>query len=333
MKKTRTLLILTCTLFLGTARAQLVPTGEIPADTVVAIVDGKKLTAGEVRAAIANMPVEFTQLYRQNPQVAIQQMYVMNHLAAEAEKAKLGEESPLKEQLALLRANVLASSMLSWEHNHFQVSSEMIQEYYDKNKAKYLQSKIKVILIGFKPPAMGTATSIEDVAKAAAAAAAGKVQRSEAEAKALAEDIVKQIRGGLDFAKLVTQYSEDAASKATGGDFGVVSANSVYPDEIKNAVMAAKPGEVTNPIRQPSGFYVIRVEDRTGQSVDEARDAISAEIRQLHVNEWFAKIRERFLLKVENPQFFAQPVPGQPGPGQSGSGQPGAAPSPQAPPR
>jgi parvulin-like peptidyl-prolyl isomerase len=323
MRNSSILLVLGCTLHLATAHAQIIPTAEIPANSVVAIVDGKKLTAGEIRAAIVNMPVEFTQLYRQNPQVAIQQMYVMNHLAAEAEKAKLGEESPLKEQLALLRANVLASAMLSWEHNHFQVSDAMIREYYEKNKAKYQQSKIKVIFIGFKPPAVGTATSIEDVAKAAAAAAAGQVQRSEAEARALAEDIVKHIRGGADFAKLVAQHSEDSASKAAGGDFGTVSASSVYPDEIKNAVMATNPGDVTSPVRQPSGFYVIRVEDRTGQSVDDARDPISAEIRQAHVNEWFAQIRDRFVLKVENPQFFAQPVPAQPGP----------APGPPAPPR
>jgi peptidyl-prolyl cis-trans isomerase C len=326
MKKSSFLLLLACAPFLTPARAQILPTAEIPAGTVVATVDGKKLTAGEIRAAIANMPVEFTQLYRQNPQVAIQQMYVMNHLAAEAEKAKLGDESPLKEQLALLRANVLASTMLSWEHNHFQVPNEAIQEYYNKNKAKYQQSKIKVIFIGFKPPAVGTAASIEDVAKAAAEAAVGKVQRSEVEAKTLAEDIVKQIRGGADFAKLVAQYSEDLTSKAAGGDFGVVNAGSVYPDEIKNAVMASQPGDVTNPIRQPSGFYVIRVEDRTGQSVADAKDSISAELRQVHVNEWFTQIRDRYAVKVENPQFFTQPAPGQP----AGS-QPSPVPAPAAP--
>src|SRR6266478_4274255 len=112
------------------ASAQLMPTAEIPADAVVAKVDGKNLTAGEVRIALTNMPPEFGQLYKQNPQVAIQQMYVMRYLADEAEKAKLGEESPLKEQLALLRANVLASAMLSHEHNYFPVSDETIEQYY-----------------------------------------------------------------------------------------------------------------------------------------------------------------------------------------------------------
>ena len=77
-----------CALAAPVLSAQIMPTGEIPDGTVVAVVDGKNLTAGEVRAALANMPPEFSSIYQQNPQAAIQNMFVMNHLAAEAEKAK-----------------------------------------------------------------------------------------------------------------------------------------------------------------------------------------------------------------------------------------------------
>lgn len=293
--------------------AQIVPTAEIPASTVVAKVDGKNLTAGEVRTALANMPVEFGQLYRQNPQVAIQQMYVMRYLADEAEKAKLGEESPLKEQLALLRANVLASAMLTHEHNYFPVSKEAVQQYYERNKAKYQESKIKVIYIAFKPPLPGPGASLEDIARATAAAASGKTQRTEEEARKLAEDLVKQTRGGADFGKLVAQFSEDPTSKAAGGDFGTVNVSSAYSDDIKKAVMALQAGEVADPIRQPAGYYVIRVEDRTVQSLQAVSEPIRQELRQAHVNEWFAGIRERFALEVVNPQFFTQPKQGQPG--------------------
>ena len=305
MKRFAFLMILVCAPML--APAQVVPTAEVPAEAVVATIDGKNVTAGELRSAVANMPIEFTQLYRQNPQMAIQQMFIMNYLAGEAEKAKLGEQSPLKEQLALMRANVLASAMLSWENNHFPVTDEMAKEYYDKNKAKYQQAKIKVIMVGFRPAATGTSGSLEDIARAASEAAAGKVQRSEAEARTLAEDIVKQLRGGADFAQLVARYSDDPTSKAAGGDFGVVSASSAYSDDIKNAVLPLKPGEVANPIRQAAGFYVIRVEDRTGQSFESAVEPIRLELRQAHVNEWFSGIRDRFVLKVENPRFFMQP--------------------------
>jgi hypothetical protein len=85
--------------------------------------------------------------------------------------------------------------------------------------------------------------------------------------------------------------------------------------------MALKAGEVTDPIRQLSGFYIIRAEDKTTQSMMDVFDPIAAEIRQAHVNEWFAAIRTRFTAVIENPQFFARPpqgfpeAPGAPAPG------------------
>ena len=103
------------------------------------------------------MPNEFVQLFQQNPKYAVQQLFMLRYLADEAEKAKLGEQSPLKEQLAFLRANSMASAMVSHEHNFYPVSNQQIKEFYDKNQARYQQAKIKVIYIAFKPsaPVMG----------------------------------------------------------------------------------------------------------------------------------------------------------------------------------
>lgn len=314
MKKFNILLVLLGTsLLLQRMLAQTVPTAPVSDDTVVAIIDGKNLTAGEVRTALANMPLEFGKMYQQNPQGAIQNMYVMRYLGEEAEKAKLADESPLKEQLALLRADVLASAMLTHENNYFPVTEEMVQQYYEKNKTKYQQSKIKVIYIPFKPTLPAPGTPIEEIARVAGEVATSKTERTEADARKLAEDLVKQIRAGTDFGKLVAQYSEDAASKAAGGDFGVVNINSAYPDDIKNAVLALKAGEVADPIRQISAFYVIRVEDRNIQTVEAVTEPIRQELRQAHVNEWFTAIRNRFIPEVKNVQFFTQPSQGQPG--------------------
>ena len=109
----------------------------------------------------------------------------------------------------------------------------MIKEFYDRNQARYQQAKIKVIYISFKPtaPVVGAVPqnqSLDEIARSLSEGAASKTQRSEADALKLAEDLVKQIRGGADFAKLVAEYSEDPASKAAGGDFGVVNTNSAY---------------------------------------------------------------------------------------------------------
>ena len=100
------------------------------------------------------MPNEFIQLFQQNPGYAVQQLFMLRYLSDEAEKAKLGEQSPLKEQLEFMRANSMASAMISHEHNFYPVSNQQLKEFYDKNQARYQQAKIKVISITFKPAAI-----------------------------------------------------------------------------------------------------------------------------------------------------------------------------------
>jgi hypothetical protein len=312
------ILVLACTPLL----AQAPPAGDVPDDTVVAKVDGKAVTAGEIRKSLMIMPAEFIQLFQQNPRYAVQQLYMLSYLAGEAERTKLGDESPLKDQLAFLRANTLASAMISHEHNFYPVTNQMIKEFYERNQARYQQAKIKVIYIAFKPsaPVMGsvpTNKSIEDVARAISEGGASKTPRTEADARKLAEDLVKQIRVGADFAKLVAEYSEDPTSKAAGGDFGVVNTNSSYSNDVKKAVLALKVGEVTDPLPQSNAFYIIRVEEKTVQPVNELSGPIGEEIRQAHLNEWLAGVSKRFDPAVENVQFFTQPkvaVPGVPAP-------------------
>lgn len=317
--------------------AQTLPTGAVPDNTVVANVDGKDVTAGEIRQSMAVMPNEFLQLFQQNPKYAVQQLFMLRYLSDEGEKAKLGEQSPLKEQLAFLRANSMASAMISHEHNYYRVSSQQMEEFYKKNQARYQQAKIKVIYIAFKPaaPVVGKVPSdksLEDVARAISEGGSSQTQRTEAEARKLAEDLVKQIRGGADFTKLVAEHSEDPTSKAAGGDFGFVNINSSYSAEVKKAVLALKAGEVTDPLRQSNAFYIIRVEEKTIQPMGDVTNSINEEIRGAHLNEWLAEVNKRFEPTVKSVEFFTQPKLALPGSAGAGAAGPGNAPARPAPP-
>jgi parvulin-like peptidyl-prolyl cis-trans isomerase-like protein len=278
--------------------------------TVVAKVDGKDVTAGEVTAMLQHSgDPRMIQAFQQNPKYIVQQLYMMRFLAAQGEQAKLGERSPLKEELEMIRMNAIAVAMVNQERDGYTVTREAIDAFYAKNQSRYQQAKIKVIFIRFKPgtPATATPQSVEDAAKAAFESAHNPDARTEADAKKLAADVVAKIRGGADFVKLVSDASEDPASKAAGGDFGVVKATSSYPDEIKRAVLALKPGDVSDPVRQPNGFYIIRVEETSVQPVGEVTEPIIQEIRQSHLNDFMNNLTKRFEPAIENQQFFDQP--------------------------
>jgi parvulin-like peptidyl-prolyl isomerase len=119
---------------------------------------------------------------------------------------------------------------------------------------------------------------------------------------------VKQLRGGADFAKLVTQYSDDAESKSSGGDFGTpIKATSSFGQDIKKAVFTMKPGEISDPVAQGYGFYIIRLEEKTVQPLNDVRESIIKEIRDNHMNEYLKGLNARFKPQVQRPDFFVQP--------------------------
>ena len=191
------------------AQLPVVPgSAELKPETVVAVVDGREVTLAEIRQVMAAAPPQLIQQLQANPQAALTNYYVLKYLAAEGEKRKLAEQSPLKEQLELARANAVAGYMVNQERDTFPVGSDAIDAYFQRNRSSYEQAHIKVIQISFKPPAPAPAagTSAEALAEAAKqaleAARAGSA-RNEAAADVLARDIVKRIRDGAEFAKMV----------------------------------------------------------------------------------------------------------------------------------
>ena len=99
-------------------------------------------------------------------------------------------------------------------------------------------------------------------------------------------------------------------SAAKDGDFGIIQKTSPYPDALKNAIFALKPGEVSEPVRQPSGFYLIRLDEFKIQPFEEVNNQIVEELRQTRFNEWLKGLESRFAVKIDNPLYFApKPLP------------------------
>lgn len=77
-----------------------------------------------------------------------------------------------------------------------------------------------------------------------------------------AADILKQIRGGGDFAALATQYSDDAGTKANGGQYAdtaiTVSSTSVHPN-IVSQLQRMKTGDVSDVLTTPTSFEIVKL--------------------------------------------------------------------------
>jgi parvulin-like peptidyl-prolyl isomerase len=288
------------------AQAPFATAPEDPNNPVVAIVAGQQIRVSDVKHMLEISPPEFTKLFKQAPQQAIQQYFMLKYLAAEGEKLKLAEQSPLKEQLETMRANVVAQAMVNHQRDGFDVPLEMIKNYYERNKSHYEQAKIKMIFLRIRAE-VPTTGSLEDAARAALNQNT-KAGRPEVEVKKTAEDIQTQLKAGAKFEAMVDKYSDDADSKARGGAFDKpITVQSGYPEDIKKAVFAMKPGDVSAPIRQPEGYYLIQVTEKTVQPMDEVIETMIQEIRQTHLQDYMNGLNSQFAPRVTKADFFVNP--------------------------
>jgi peptidyl-prolyl cis-trans isomerase D len=82
---------------------------------------------------------------------------------------------------------------------------------------------------------------------------------NDAVVKAKAQDLLKQIQGGADFAKLAQEKSEDPGSGQKGGELGWLVRGQTVP-EFEKAAFSLKVGETSGLIKTEYGYHIIQVE-------------------------------------------------------------------------
>ena len=85
----------------------------------------------------------------------------------------------------------------------------------------------------------------------------GKPASEEAAIKAKGESLLKQIKGGADFAKLAKENSEDGSS-ANGGDLGDWITHGQMVPEFDKAIFALKPGETSDLVKTQYGYHIVQ---------------------------------------------------------------------------
>jgi len=242
---------------------------------------------------LAGAPPQLNQAMLRDPKSALEQVFLLTKLSEMAHQDKVAETSPWKEMIAFYEKNIYAQAELNYKTNSFAVSPEDQQKYYDANKSKYDQAKIRVIYVSFADPK--TVPDRPD----------GKKPLAEPEAKAKAEDLIKQLRSGADFATLAKQNSDDKNSGDKGGEFGLVQqSDRRFNEGLKTAVFALKPGEISDPVRQPNGFYVIRVDERSVRPFQEVSPEILNQLRQEKFQAWLKSVQDENKVTIQNADFF-----------------------------
>lgn len=276
MRKALSCLWLTGGLAMGQEASAVAP------DAVVAVVNGRNITADEIRKMVAGLPSQVHQAFEKDPKQFMQEYAWYSNLQAHAEKEDLQSQSPWKEYLAFGRMMTMVQAELNDAFLKVEVTAEQQQKHYEEHKDRYREIRAKLVYLPF----------------------GGSGNENEAKENAL--KVVQQARGGVDFVKLVKEFSKDPASAGQNGDlgFGVRSNTTQVPEPMRNAILALKQGQVSEPLRHENGYYVFRAESAGVLPYDTVKDEIYKELKDVGFNQWKEKTKAQSSVQFENEAFF-----------------------------
>jgi hypothetical protein len=266
---------------------------EIKPDTPIATVNGRKFTAGEFEMLVPNLSPALRELAATNPKEFLEQYALGLNLQAEAEKLKLQDVWPYRQKLADSRRQILAEAVIAEKAKAVKIDPEEIRKIYESRLAGYKQAATKVIFVsrlGYEADVGG----------------APKQTTTPEQAKAKMDKVVKEVRGGRDFVEAARQYSDDVDTVAKDGDFPYpIRANSTnVPPPIREAVTAAKVGDIVGPVEHNAGWYLFRIESTGVATLEEVKPEIEKELRDAAVRQFVEENRKKSVATLDHEAFW-----------------------------
>lgn len=234
------------------------------ADTpAVATVNGKNLSAGSFdlyATSVARKPLGELTVDQKNQ--LLDQFIGMQLAADAAEKAALEKSKEVSTQLALTRMNILAEAEFKKYLDEHPIADAEVKAEYDTQitslPKEYHASHILV------------------------------------ENKVIADSIIRDLKKGVDFAKLAKEQSKDPSGK-NGGDLGWFTPDTMVKP-FADALQTLEKGKFTEePVQSQFGWHVILLQDTrtaTPPNFDQVKDRVKQIVQRKKLQVFLEDLRK-----------------------------------------
>ncbi|YCH21349.1 peptidylprolyl isomerase [Pseudomonas sp. D1-3] len=311
-------------LFLGTAAHADVQ----PLNRVVAIVDNDVIMQTQLDARVREVQQTIAKRGAEVPPANILTQQVLDRLILENIQLQMGERSGIRisdEELNQAMATIaqrngmtleqfrdaLAKDGLSFNDARDQVSREMI---ISRVRQRRVAERIQVTeqeVKNFLASDLGKMQLSEEFHLANIVIAVQEDASSDAlqAAERRAQDIYQQARQGADFGQLAIANSASETA-LDGGDMGWRKAAQL-PPPFDAMISAMNVGDVTEPIRTPGGFILLKVLEKRGGEAAAVREEVNVrhiliKPSEIRTDAEAKVLAERLYQRIESGEDFAE---------------------------
>lgn len=246
----------------------------------------KTITKADFEARLSTLPPEYQIRFqdRQRKMEFLELVVQAQLLAMEALSEKIDKDPKVAMRIDDAKTSILAQEYVNRRMAKVKsVTDAEVQKYYNDNKAEFLNPEMV--------KAQHILVKVEQDAK----------PQEDAAALAKAKEILKELNGGADFAKLAEKYSDDPGSKERGGDVGFFARDRMVP-EFSAEAFRLQPGETGGPVRSQFGYHIIRTNEKKAAAqmeFGEAAPQIQAELENQKRKEALERDLERLRKKYK----------------------------------
>jgi peptidyl-prolyl cis-trans isomerase C len=256
-------------------------------DVEIADIDGRKIYLSDVEhAALATGDlIPGTSLTVDNPVFARTRDALIDQtlLSSEAIRRSLDQDDTTRRRLIMARERILSNAMLESLLAE-KVTDDAVRRMYEEQSA--LQER------GEQVRARHIVVATEEKA----------------------QELIKLIEQGGDFARLAKEYSLDVSTRDLGGDLGFFSKDAL-DSRISDIAFATNKGELSAPFQTDIGWHVFKVEARRQTPIptfDQLKPEIVRFMSYDEIQKLVKTLRKEHLVSIKTPSLAPTHSPDMP---------------------
>jgi peptidyl-prolyl cis-trans isomerase SurA len=277
-----------------------------PVDRVIAVVNDEVITANELRQRMAIVEQQLRRQKISLPPPAVLQRQVLERLIIDRAQLQLARETGVRVDDATVNAalaRMAETNNLTLPQFRARLDQEGVSfaRFRDEIRNEIIMSRLREREVDgriqisegevdnfLSEQQSGNASVEYNIAqillRVPDSAAAEQIEAT----RRRAEDLLRQLKSGADFAALAASFSSSPEA-LSGGDLGWRGAERL-PTLFVDAVAPLKPGEIAPLVRSPGGFHILKLVGKRGAGT--AAQISNAPVTQTHVRHILLRVTD-----------------------------------------